>query len=1734
MPTYIPSQNANITWTSSDESIITSTGRITAERLENASVTLFAEIKVNDTVITRKYTFKVSAHNNEINFYKLVQEISPIVINTVRNSQADDPDALYYLPIVNETAGVLGTYDYRTSFKCPTNSQLFDWVAYRNIGLENITYSMSQEQQTNFDYITLTNTNQLYLNNITLNNYANITITGDFGNSETYSTNINISITVGSNTQLLEKAFTQVSEEISQISILGNILSTRISNGMHNEKGDFELSHQFIDIETGEVNQDYTIEYSGEADIISSIIYNSTTEKYEFAINPEYFNEYETTVAFTATVYYRKGDSSGETSKSRTFYVTVPAALHAKDFGTVSIYNTTKYQVFNQLPANEKTSTTGYTLSGSTLTDTNLDYILLRDIVGDANYLLQYNNNDTTYLDKISYTSSNYCVGTETLSYQTASSNPTSTTDTQAYDFVRLIEWATGNTRVAASSVVSNTSALGSLGSTKANAEDYLNNEEIAVLKQYYQSCTSATDAEWNSLFSEVFNVAPGYIYTNPALLNTVIAALGNNNISFRSSTTDYSSLFGKYMEILQRYAVSTTKVNAKDVAPCQEQYNSTYTWYHSETNVNSFSLLNSNGTTYTISVTDRYQVADETYWLRGGWPSGANQGSGGDGNYAGFYAIAAFAADRTSYITEAERQVIMMFWLNVTGDNLTTAITNANKTKITNVLNTYSNYYSKYNITHFNDVVHAIINAFDACMEIPTYFATDGVAKIIKSFYDKKNYDLPTYDGTTSTLPFVSSVNGNIPYVTNADNIKSVLSYFVKLKTLSFIGNANLAVFLSENGLATVFARTGLYNNAIETLTMKHVAHTSVNFDLTNIKYFTSLKVLDLSNNSGIQSVNELVNVNRSNYTSVNIENIGIDYEYQEFAIDNIATPTCTVRYTNALGTSTTSNDNSRASLLANLSDFNKFITKYMYTTNVVYDDSGNKTTVTWRIDEGNEINTNRISKAGSYNNLNTVSEMNEFISPYYYCDESFTYNYGSFSYDFVADHIYKFGYSSNNLQITDLGASSKITTTSPIVSDQYLDVANYSPSVSTISSNEIISSGTDTIMDSMTWYTENDTPVTVTLSAQYVWKSCNAKRYISYDCFDGIPEVTMTEMPTGYNGANAAKVRMYFLLYSEVDSILNKKYKADTTITRDPALNTDYYLCFVYNNQLYIVGSTLDTIGDDNSVSVTTNLAEGLKFQIVQSTASGYTNYYFIQLSNQPSFRLRRRDSNYIVYHSKTDAKATFDKPNAGTSSSVSFAYRPSVIAEYTDGSRITHQAYSAGYDVVKLEGAVIKHTDLKRISPDSRDTSYVYYLYTGTSTTINDITLNPNTVIAAKSTYNYLADEIKREYTRSNSTIYLVKVWYYETNSSTKVYVSNSINIVKVSIDTITSTSEYTISSIRNNYPGDSFGSMSSYSYIYNNVTYTTEDVNYLAMQELYTNFVSRWEYSSTTASHYASYVADISSTSYDRLKKQAEFYYGIASGFEYVFRYNNSSNGSEDIYKWSLNSTSTSYTKNYGYKLQVSSGVLAWQSQNKTVSNDTGTTMDSILNTANQHFSDYHYGEYYGKYYGYNGTYSRYISCGVYIRPNYVYRIMPNESNTAFTWVEVGPYTTASSNDILQSLGTGGLNVGDICYSTATSAFGYFYGSVWYKVVLDEKTNIVNLVRFNDVGFTTNGEQTYTQLTNDKLVPKTGDYLGYSGTFTIKISAMIRVYNSSTGTWTEYIKTYKLKFVGSLTS
>ena len=79
---------------------------------------------------------------------------------------------------------------------------------------------------------------------------------------------------------------------------------------------------------------------------------------------------------------------------------------------------------------------------------------------------------------------------------------------------------------------------------------------------------------------------------------------------------------------------------------------------------------------------------------------------------------------------------------------------------------------------------------------------------------YSNKKYELSEYGETPTT--FKTSISDGIPYITNADSLKASLSYFTNLTTLEFYGNTNLATFLSDNGLATLFARTSLVNTNI------------------------------------------------------------------------------------------------------------------------------------------------------------------------------------------------------------------------------------------------------------------------------------------------------------------------------------------------------------------------------------------------------------------------------------------------------------------------------------------------------------------------------------------------------------------------------------------------------------------------------------------------------------------------------------------------------------------------------------------------------------------------------------------------------------------------------------------------------------------------------------------------------------------------------------------------------
>lgn len=1685
LPTYIPSQNATITWKSSNEAIITSDGRIAATKIENEKVSLYAEIKVNNTVYTEQYDFKVAAHTNEIHFYKLVQEISPIVISNVYSSAADADDALYHLPIVSQNNdGTFNDYDYRTSYSSPVTTQMFNWSAYNDIGIESLTYSMTSAQQTAYPYITQSG-NELYLNTTTLNNYANITVTGNFGNNETYTTLVNISISVGSNTQLLEKAFAQVSDDVDKINVLGNILKTRIESGMANEKGDFELASVF------ENDSDYTIEYSGVSDIIPSITKDTTNNVYKFAINPEYFNEYETTVAFTATVYYKKGDSA-ETSKSRTFYVTVPAALHVSDFGTISIYNSTKYQVYNQLPNNEKQYSSGYSLSGTTLSDSNINYILLRDIVGDAKYVTDYSTgNDNSYLGIIEYTSSSqYAKGVETLKYNTSSTSQSAMTDQAAYDFARLIEWATGTTRVAASTVVSTSTPLGAYASNRANAEDYLNDDEIDVIKAWYEYYTGAS---FSTIENEILNQAPGYIYTNPELLNQVIVCLSTSGVSFYKYS--FSNIFGKYMEVIQRYAVSTTKVNTHDAAPCQDIYNTRFRWVESDTDLFN-TTYTYNGNDYTIDYS--VKLNNGKYWNRYQY-SGSTSGGDSGGNPTSY---ALYASDRTSYITENELTVLRAFWLNAVSSNtsetglnngLKKAITGTNLSSITSILTANAGlYYSGFSSTDFDTVGEAILNGFDACLEIPTYFTADGISILLKHFYSKFNknsikYELNAYGDTGKT--FNSVVNNGIPYVTNLDNLKTVLTYFVNLSDLEINGNSNLAAFLSENGLSTLFARVGLNNTLINKLILKNVAHTNTDFDLSNISNYENLTYLDISDNKGIQSVNELVNVNRNQYTYVNICNIGVEYAYQEFAIDNIASSTCTVYYTDADNNQQSSTDDSMSSYLAELSDFDDFVTKYKYMTNVIQNDDNTTTNIVWRLEDGNAIGS-EVTAAGKYPSISSVSAMNEFVSPYYYAMSNFTYNGTNFRYG----NLYKANYNNGTLSFTSVGSylnGDEISFDSIELEEPEIP-NNYTPTTTqSTPTSELTTAGSESVYDTYTYYSEASSSKTITITLQ------SSLFYYTYSGWFSSTNYYIVGSSTGSFGCSTSSSNgtlFAALTETEAQKLYNKEYNSNTTIgTSSPS--GSYYIAFVENGNLYFISSTVSSGGN---ITATTDFSSARLITV----SSGYTlknSNYYLYFSYETSWG---SISSYSLIYSSSSS--SWNKGSGNSSYSYSYTL-PKFSIYYNNGTYEQHNAYSAGYEIRAISGEIRTFTQIEQTVEDSKYGTAIYYYYTGNNTTYNGVSIKKNTVIEIKNKKVYTVASRTRTCTLT-STYYVLYYWYIINNGDSKTYVDGTtvdyIKYDKSSGETTHYKSSITI-------PGRS-EVLSDWS------------------DNWSTPLTSTWSNSVIVATPYISHVKNVSLSDYESITTMKEMMDLVGSTNNIIYKYSGTT-ASENVYKQSTTATSPSYTNNYGYKLTLSNYILTWVEYSSSLNEGSGTTMVSLLNTANSHFGDYQYGKYYGMYYGYYGA-DRYISSGIYLKQQYIYRIMPNATNTAFEWVEIGRYLRDTSDNILLKLGTGEIGVGTLAYSTKKATFGFFNDKQFYKVVIDDKTNLVNLVRFSDVNFaTTNGS--YTTLTNLKRVARSGDYLGFSGTFTIKISAMIRKSNGD-GTYTEYIKTYKVKFVGSL--
>ena len=506
LPTAVPEKNATIIWHSSNESTISSTGIISDVVKDNEAVTLHAEIRINDKVYTVDYPFRVSSQNNETKFSYLVAQLSPISLDTVyeineETSLDNAALAYHYLPGVRDGS----PYDYRTGFSTPSaRSNPYVWLAYKDIGLTSIEYSVA----TNYNYVTheidANGDSYAYLNTAVFYDYAQIGIKGTFRNGEVYESVVNVTISLGDDSDLQNKVFRFVESELGDVDILANILETRRTEGMLHERGDFYLPPRYMT---------YTITYeAADKNIIHEIVAPGATDSkgvtndsdmYLIKVDAEHFYSTDTQIGIIVTIKLESADTGAE---SRILYFNTPAIIKpdAGGFESLGVFNSIKYQIFQQLTdPDERDGDTGFTLNGSTLVNNTGAYILRRDAEQASTITLKVKGDSQT------------------------------TDNTEVYTLMRLIEWATGNTKgLPASSVWSGG------GSTVSDGQEFLVDSEISVIKSYWRSVTGSdiSDTLWNTAFEK----AIGRVITNGDVLNETMTKIGFN-----------TERYYKYVEIM-------------------------------------------------------------------------------------------------------------------------------------------------------------------------------------------------------------------------------------------------------------------------------------------------------------------------------------------------------------------------------------------------------------------------------------------------------------------------------------------------------------------------------------------------------------------------------------------------------------------------------------------------------------------------------------------------------------------------------------------------------------------------------------------------------------------------------------------------------------------------------------------------------------------------------------------------------------------------------------------------------------------------------------------------------------------------------------------------------------------------------------------------------------------------------------------------------------------------------
>jgi len=1070
LPTSIREEGATIEWTSSNEGVMSSSGVITAIKADKAPLTLYAAITVNGVTYTREFSFNVSVHTNEVNFYKMVAQMSPIIIYETGSTTSGM--GLYELPVASDDndSTKWDPYDYRNNYQTPSASsfwttnkppenetRLYDHKEYQNIYLTKLSYSEIYESDgktKTYSYISLNEDDdggyQVYLPQSTMETYGELTITGEFSTGDVYEGKVLVIIATGSDTTIYDAAFKSAKETLEQANVLKNILASRVANGMGEEEAYIYMPATLTTASGEAVTMTYDTSTADEEGVVTEV----STEKesvdidgdgekedcYKITLDPTKFSDVETTVPIT--VY---AEWNGMT-RNNTLSFTVPAAVHTADLGDdASLFNSIKYQIYQQLPSAEQTGESGFTVKGTAITNSTPDYILLRDIWGDEKYNAKYEwyTEQNNHYEYEGYGTTKYA-GCEELWFYTTENN-TSYTDSTARDFAALINWATGKSTCTAQSVVKNTGNLDGLGSTKANGKEYLDDNEVAVLKAYYKAATGASEDDWETLWNEVAEKAPGYLITDGAAIETKAGELSGGD----------ATMYYKYSEVIQwatdfrdntynlpntGYATGVSYATDKitnELIFSTKDYGSKITVSFTRNTISG-----SGDTTITDREYSYIGTINGLYWYyKGGFSDikytkynayTVKIDSAKDANSNKIdettletldgTTITNYLDDDTEYISPGETEVIFAFWYSQKG----------------------ADGFKKYAEAFYNSTV------------IPTYFTDEGVQKIMQAFYksaakdsENKATALTGSDGfTTAAITVGTEAKKDslkttsygvevAPAIVNLDSLSQGLSYFTQLKALYVYGSgageddATLPAFLSDYTLSAAISRLRVSTtdsttnkSSIETLVLQHVADNYLSFSLSNIKFFDNLTQIDVSDNSGITNVNPLVNYNSDSYTYVDFSKVSVDSEFYQYALNNLGhgektddsgnTTTAATDIYYGLARSHESGNN--AGVISDLSEIESLIAENMYLATKVYaDDTNNPDTVYWRIEKGNKMTVVYSAKYESTQSAKghwSEGEMQSLISPYYYCSSDTTDSQGN---ALTAGNLYQLNFNSD-----------------------------------------------------------------------------------------------------------------------------------------------------------------------------------------------------------------------------------------------------------------------------------------------------------------------------------------------------------------------------------------------------------------------------------------------------------------------------------------------------------------------------------------------------------------------------------------------------------------------------------------------------------------------------------------------------------------------------------------------